>query len=799
MKTLQLIRHSLKQWQNKSSHNSTIENTKKKQHSSYTEENKPFIFQWVCKIHSPVMVLLSISTITGLVSYRFYNQPELAVGTISPTKIIAPADGDFLDEKTTEELRRKTRSGLLPVLQQDVTLTQTIRNKVNSKLEEIDTLRRLINQIPVIDGNILPVSTQRYLYSLPDSQWEKIVPDNDNFSSFLSENPQLKPLLTYQQKVNDDEFARTLARLEQYRRQYQDSLKEFNQRNLNILTEDDINVLLAMDTATWETTKIVIQDITRKILTQGISPGLPEQIKHRAIEIHLENNVPSEVKNIASQLLLKNIDANLTIDEEETRIRAEKAASAIQPVVISIRKNDVIVDAGEEITQADFVLLDNFDLSRRSVNWTGVTTTSVLVTISVFSFMAIANKVRGRLRRRDQVLLWLLSISVPIITIFDVGYNSLPALGFLVSSFYSPTLALTNVSLMTGLTLFQTEMVGWKYLIPSFAGGILASLMASRLHSREELALLGAGVGLTQGTTFFIIQLITNTATGTIWYTLLPGAIWHGTVGLTYSILALGISPYLERFFDLITPIRLAELSNPNRPLLKRLATEAPGTFQHTMFVASLAEAAARQLHCNVELVRAGTLYHDIGKMHDPLGFIENQMGGPNKHDMINNPYDSADIIKKHVSEGIVMAKKCGLPQAIVDFIPQHQGTLLISYFYYQAKTQTEGEGKDIHDIDETIFRYDGPIPQTRETAIVMLADGCEAALRSLKDATPDQAMAMVNKIFKARWRDHQLSESGIKYEELPIIAEVFVNVWQQFNHQRISYPKGALEMRTSK
>jgi hypothetical protein len=165
---------------------------------------------------------------------------------------------------------------------------------------------------------------------------------------------------------------------------------------------------------------------------------------------------------------------------------------------------------------------------------------------------------------------------------------------------------------------------------------------------------------------------------------------------------------------------------------------------------------------------------------------------------MINNPYESAEIIKKHVSEGILMAKKCGLPQAIQDFIPQHQGTLLISYFYYQAKTRAEGEGKNIHDIDETLFSYDGPIPQCRETGIVMLADGCEAALRSLKDATPDQAMAMVNKIFKARWRDHQLDECGIKYEELPIIAEVFVNVWQQFNHQRIAYPKGALEMRSS-
>jgi putative nucleotidyltransferase with HDIG domain len=797
MKTLQSIRHHFNQWQKKTLQDNVINNSKIKNSSSPVDENKPLIFQWICKIHSPVMVLLSISTMTGLVSYRFYNQPELAVGTISPTKIMAPADGDFLDEKTTEELRRKTRSGLLPVLQQDITLTQTIHHRINRKLEEIDTLRGLINGIPVINKNILPLTTQKYLYSLSVLQWEKILTDINNSPSSLSEYPEVKPLLTYKQKVNDDEFQETLATLQQYGNQYQNSLAEFKQRNINHLTDDDIKILLNIDSQTWEKTKIAMEDASKKILTQGISPGLPEEIKYRTLQLHLENSVSPEVNDIAIKLLSKNLDSNLTINEQETKIRAERAALAIQPVVVSIRKNEVIVNAGEKITQTDFVLLDNFNLSRRSINWTGVAGSSVLVTVSVFSYMSITNKIKGKLRRRDQVLLWLLSLSVPIISIFDVGYNSLPALGFLVSSFYGPSLALTNVTLITGLTLFQIEMIGWKYLIPSFAGGILASLMASRLHSREELALLGVGVGLTQGSTYFIAQLISTAATATVWYTLLPSAIWHGTVGLTYSILALGISPYLERFFDLITPIRLAELSNTNRPLLKRLATEAPGTFQHTMFVASLAEAAARKLHCNVELVRAGTLYHDIGKMHDPLGFIENQMGGPNKHDIINDCYKSAEIIKKHVSEGIVMAKKCGLPQSIIDFIPQHQGTLLISYFYYQAKTQAEGEGKNIQDMDETIFRYDGPIPQTRETAIVMLADGCEAALRSLKDATPDQAIAMVNKIFKARWRDHQLDNSGIKYEELPIVAEVFVNVWQQFNHQRISYPKGALEMRS--
>lgn len=328
--------------------------------------------------------------------------------------------------------------------------------------------------------------------------------------------------------------------------------------------------------------------------------------------------------------------------------------------------------------------------------------------------------------------------------------------------------------------------------IAAAAGGIVGGIMAGRLRSREELALLGGAVGLTQAVVYLLLTLIFTGGSSPIWYLLIANSAWHGFIGLAWSVVALGISPYLEHVFDLVTAIRLAELSNPNRPLLKRLASEAPGTFQHTMFVASLAEAAARALNCNVELVRAGTLYHDIGKMHDPLGFIENQMGGPNKHDEINDPWRSAAIIKKHVTEGIVMAKKCRLPKAVRAFIPEHQGAMLITYFYHQAQQQAEADPTII--VNEQDFRYDGPIPQTRETGIVMLADSCEAALRSLKDASPEEALAMVNRILRARWKDDQLIDSGLNRDDMTTIANIFVKVWQQYNHQRIPYPKSALK-----
>jgi hypothetical protein len=399
--------------------------------------------------------------------------------------------------------------------------------------------------------------------------------------------------------------------------------------------------------------------------------------------------------------------------------------------------------------------------------------------------------------------------------------------------------------------------VSWVDALIVAAGGLVAAAWAGRARSREDLALLGGGVAIAQGGLYLVMNLINSAAAEFVWLTVLGSAALCGFAGLIWVIIAIGLSPYLEHLFDLVTPIRLAELANPNRPLLKQLAAEAPGTFQHTLFVASLAEAAARSLGCNVELVRAGTLYHDIGKLHKPQAFIENQMGGPNLHDELADPWLSAEIVRKHVSEGLVMARRARLPKAIQAFIPEHQGTMLIAYFYYQAKQQQEqreqrakvanfgleqtpverlnrcdrldqaGRANQAHQPDrattaiettqqdkapqgrsiyqacaldqrpvlESHFRYPGPIPQSRETGIVMLADSCEAALRSLENATYEEALALVNRMLRARWQDNQLVCSGLSREDLRVIAEVFVTVWQQFNHKRIAYPKAALNV----
>ncbi|WP_044106865.1 HD family phosphohydrolase [cyanobacterium endosymbiont of Epithemia turgida] len=760
------------------------------------------------KIHPPMMWGLAIISLTSVISYRFYNQPKLAVGTVSPVTIIAPEDGTFEDIKTTEKKRKEVRTGIIPVLQRDVKLTSQLELTVKEALVSMQQLRNISNPFPVASIQQLPLPTQQNLRSFSEQDWQKVlnvaksqlIPNNiDNFSEKISElSPDFKKVLTelkdYRQTTTGTEFQTFLEKMSQARQRYSKAKSILAGVRSPYLSLEIAVGFLNLDESTWKNTQKALLNTTEKILIQGIPAGMPNNLLQDILKIQFDPSISLSSKIMGQKLLMSVFQNrhNLTVDREETKRQAEQAAQAVEPVIVEVQEGDVIVKANETISQADFILLDSFGLSRRGINWLGLGISVILVAGGVTVFCMVTRNVHRPMRRRDHFLLCLLSLSTPFLAIFNLGYTNLQAIGLLTSSFYGPTLAVTQVLLLSGLSTFTAGTVNWSYVLAGTAGGLLAGVMAGRLRSRDELARLGGGVGIVEGGLYFLIYLIIAPVEGTIWSAVLPGAIVYGLSGFLWSVMALGISPYLERLFDLVTPIRLVELANPNCPLLKRLSTETPGTFQHTLFVACLAEAAARELHCNVELVRTGTLYHDIGKMHDPLGFIENQMGAPNKHDEINDPWQSVEIIKKHVAEGLVMARKYGLPRVIRDFIPEHQGKLLISYFYYQAKQQAEKDGEKI--ICEEEFRYEGPIPQSRETGIVMLADGCEAALRSLKETTPETALSMIHKIFKARWRDNQLKDSGIKYEELPIIAEVFVKVWQQFHHQRIVYPKAALE-----
>ncbi|MBD2211154.1 HDIG domain-containing protein [Nostoc linckia FACHB-104] len=808
--------------------------------------------KWVHENRSSVILAIAIVSLTGVIGHKSYYQPKLKVDTVAPETIKAPDTAKIEDIEKTKAQRKAAVNTSPPMFRVDQQLTEQINHNLQLILDQGDEIRDAGGDFPFAETLQLSITSQSYLRACSESEWKNILLalektkkqpvgfllPNQNSSSattqeakktnetnqLLSTSPpvgspkqeeliqpgkafiSLSPEYTKPVNVSTNadlfkavtdleifrvtnsaqKYSSLISQISQARKKYQLAKEQLLRieagRSKTIYQE---NILLELSDQDWVTTKTLIRDISARILAQGIPDGLPEDALKNTVNLQVEKLEPLTAQPLVANVLLTVLQPNLKKDETKTQLQAQRVAADVEPIMVEVQKDQVIVKKGEKISRWQLHVLDHYQLIDSETNWAELIKVTGIVTTAIGIFVIIERRLKIKLRQRDRLLILLLTLSTPGMLTFGILHTTWSAIGLLLGSFYGPSLGVTVVGLLLGVLPIGMEM-SKVALVAGAAGGIVGSLMAKRLRSREELALLGLAIASTQGGIYLILLVLGSPVS---WYLILKEAGLFALSGLAWSIVALGLSPYLEKLFDLVTPIRLAELANPNRPLLKRLATEAPGTFQHTLFVATLAEAAAKHLKCDVELVRAGTLYHDIGKMHDPSGFIENQMGGPNKHETeIKDPWKSAAIIKKHVSEGLVMAQEHLLPTAIQAFIPEHQGTMLIAYFHHQAQ-QMAKEDPSIQ-VEDADFRYDGPIPQSRETAIVMLADSCEAALRSLKDATPEQAFNMLNNILRARWQDNQLVDSGLTREEVSDIAQIFVEVWQQFHHKRIAYPK---------
>lgn len=786
---------------------------------------------WVHENRSSVILAIAVVSLTGVIGHKLYYQPKLKEGTVATQTIKAPYTDNIENRKQTAAQRQAASNNSLPMLMVDERINEKTYQKLRQILDEGDEIRDTAGSFPFVATLDLSVASQRYLRSCSVPQWQNILvalektrtqrvelllPNQKGSSSsskrlapfsdlgkvsvkLLPEttkpvnvfaNPELleavRELEIYRSRTSEQYLSLLITQILQARQKYNlAKLKLSKIEGTRSQAIYEAKIFLDLLDTDWATTQTGIRQSSERILTQGIPHGLPADVLKEAVNLQVQTSVAPDAEPLAKKILLAVLQPNLKKDEEQTLKQSKLAADRVKPFMVEVKQGDVIFNKGEVINKWNIDVLQHYRLNRWEINWPELIKLTGIVTTGIGVFVCVERRLKSQLRQRDRLLVLLLTLSTPgMIAIGVLHHTTWSAIGLLLGSFYGPTLGATVVGLLL-LVLPISMEISKIALIAGAAGGIVGSCMAKRLRSREELALLGIAIASTQGGIYLILSLIFGSA----WYLILKEAALFALSGLAWSIVALGLSPYLEKLFDLVTPIRLAELANPNRPLLKQLATKAPGTFQHTLFVATLAEAAAKQLGCDVELVRAGTLYHDIGKMHDPLGFIENQMGGPNKHETeINDPWKSAEIIKKHVDEGLVMARKHLLPTAIQAFIPEHQGTMLIAYFHHQAQQMAkEDPTLKVEDAD---FRYDGPIPQSRETAIVMLADSCEAALRTLKDATTEQALTMLNNILRARWQDDQLVDSGLTRDEITKIAHIFVEVWQQFHHKRIVYPK---------
>ncbi len=501
------------------------------------------------------------------------------------------------------------------------------------------------------------------------------------------------------------------------------------------------------------------------------------------------------LQNVVTPILRKVVQPNMVIDQEATSKLQEDARDAVEPVIYKQGQN--IVLARERVTANQLEMLRSLGLlddeSVDYVMYAGglfLVLLSMLVLVLVFALFdpavlsspkklcivmmtlcfSLASCMLGQLLHIYLAPVLLGAMMLSGLLGAPAGVAACSSLAVLVSALIAG-----------GDKTYGTEMV--NLLLTSFASGLIAVKLIVQKPYRQQVLFSGIVTAFSNLAIIHIIGFMTNNSIQSVF----PNALWSAASALVASILCVGLDPLMEAAFNLATPSKLLELCNPNHPLLRRLLLEAPGTYHHSIIVANLAEAGAEAIGANPLLARASAYFHDIGKLKRPLYFKENQIG-ENPHEQAN-PYVSAAIVTAHTRDGLVMAQQSRLPQEIQDVVIEHHGDSIVMFFYHKALQQASGQAVEIAD-----FRYDGKRPHTKESAIVMLADTIEAAVRSMPDPNPQAIEEFIERLVRGKLEDGQLSEAPITLSDIDKLCNAFATVLNGVFHERIEYPAIAPE-----
>jgi putative nucleotidyltransferase with HDIG domain len=492
--------------------------------------------------------------------------------------------------------------------------------------------------------------------------------------------------------------------------------------------------------------------------------------------------------------------------EKETVAQRQAAAAAVAPVEVQIKQGKTIVRSGEEVTRVEAAQLEALRNLRRPYSLlrqlAGFFLFSAILIYALWRYF-VHYQSRHKEIRGHEVLILLIVIGVLVVmrlmtalsdilserVAFDAlrdPVNLYYAIPFAFGTVLVALLVDTNLGIFTALIV--ATLAGLFYGEVNLSGYILLGSLAgiySVRQYKDRAAILKAGltIGVMNALALLGLDLVRQSPV-----TLASAGsnlLFAFINGILASALASMLLPALESLFKITTDIRLLELSNLNAPVLRRLSVEAPGTYHHSLMVGTLAEAAAEAVGANPLLVRVGAYYHDLGKMLKPEYFVENQMFGMNKHEALS-PSMSCLIIASHVKDGLELAKEIGLAPKIRDLIPQHHGTRIMTYFYQKAKESLDAKHQEI---DEADYRYPGPKPQSKEAAIMMMADSVEAASRTLTNPTPAQIQGMINRLVDAILNDNQFDECDITLRDIRLVKETFFKILTGIYHRRIDYP----------
>ena len=559
-------------------------------------------------------------------------------------------------------------------------------------------------------------------------------------------------------------------------------IEEFN------LTDAEYKILVELKEKTSEIQHLVV-NVLETVYKEEIEENKYEDLleaKSIADSQLSNSNIDRDLEDVLKNICHIQINPNKFVDNAKMEEAVKEAQKSVPKEII--KKNQIIVKEGEPVTERQIEILKELGLLNNGTTKSylfSFISLGILVALVLFIQYRYISKEKPEVFNDTKMIILISSINI-IIILISMGLNVIsPYLIPLVCSAMLMTILIDyKISLVVNLLniIFIAIIVGFNpsVVVLSILSVVLGSTGLKKVQQRNDiiystiyitgiLALLSFTLGMISSNNIKEILIQTG----------------YTAIGILLSgILAVGLLPFFESIFDVVTNIKLLELSNPNQPLMKKLLMEAPGTYHHSMMVANLAEAAAEAVGGNPVVARVGAYYHDIGKTKRPYFFGENQMGKENPHDKIT-PNLSTLIILSHTKDGLEMAREHKIPKVIQDMIEQHHGTTLVKYFYYKLKNSSDKP----EEIKEEDFRYPGPIPSFKESGILMLSDSVEAAVRSINEPTKGKIEEMVNNIINDKLNSRQLVNCDLTLKDIETIRKTFLKTLDGIYHHRIEYP----------
>lgn len=684
------------------------------------------------------ILLYAFCVISGVLSAQ-EERYTYTVGSICQETITA--NKDLVDEYSTEILREEAMQKVQPVYRLDDTVLNQNEESIHNVFSQIEQVRQKTREIYSAQDPTL-------IKGITETAWEGL----------------LAP-----------------------------SMEEIRAMGPDFLTDQNIYTIASMEQKQLEVLRDAMVEKMRVKMRDGVTAdNLVEMIESIRSELVSSGTFSSEEALLAAAIANANINPNLTYDIQATESARVAAAEAVTP--IEYQKGQNIVQKGEIISEAQLRLIKQMGLMTENTGASRWLFSAILMGV-VFGIALIYCIYQKHSVVRDlksavcMILLSALGIAVALICkridlrlapVFLPVIIGTVILRRKTALLYGVWMSIVISFIMAPQQAFFFDDRVLRSLLSGLLGSFAVVLVFRGRQRRAEYIYSG----IAAGAMVTVVYVCYGILEWYNWQQYLTVAFFGMGSGVLCGVLSIGILPVWEICFSLATPSRLLELSNPSNPLLRRLMIEAPGTYHHSVMVANLAEAGAEVVAADALLTRVSAYYHDIGKLTNPLMFKENQMNVANPHDTMT-PEESAQAIRRHITDGVALARKSGLPEQMISIISQHHGDGMVTYFYRMAQMQGPVE-------DESVFQYPSIKPQTKEAGVLMLADVVEATIRANNSIRMDLSTIheQIQKLVMEIYNSGQLDECPLTRRDMTHIIDAFVRVLQGANHERIAYPE---------